>query len=101
MSNVPGLITSETTGQPVVIIGAGLAGFACARRLTEANVPVLVLEAQDQVGGRVRTDRMDGFLLDRGFQVFLTACPCGRRRATIILHGPAAELRQVIWKTSD
>jgi phytoene dehydrogenase-like protein len=75
METPPGWVTSEATGKPVVIVGAGLAGLACARRLKEANVPVLVLEAQDQVGGRIRTDRVDGFLLDRGFQVFLTAYP--------------------------
>jgi len=76
---VPSLITSEATNQPVVIVGAGLTGLACARRLNEANVPALVLEAQDHVGGRVRTDRVDGFLLDRGFQVFLTAYPEAER----------------------
>lgn len=75
METLPDWVTSEGTGKPVVIVGAGLAGLACARCLKEANLPVLVLEAQDQVGGRIRTDRVDGFLLDRGFQVFLTAYP--------------------------
>ena len=55
----------------VVIIGAGLAGLACARRLTNAGFTCTVLEASDGIGGRVRTDRIDGFQLDRGFQVFL------------------------------
>ena len=59
----------------VAIAGAGLAGLCCARRLTEAGVPCLVLEASDGLGGRMRTDEVDGFLLDRGFQVFLTAYP--------------------------
>ena len=63
----------------VVIVGAGLAGLCCARRLTEAGVDCLVLEASDGVGGRVRTDEVDGFLLDRGFQVLLTAYPEARR----------------------
>ena len=60
---------------PVVVIGAGLAGLNCAKFLVEAGVEVVVLEAADQVGGRVRTDVVDGFRLDRGFQVFQTAYP--------------------------
>lgn len=58
-----------------LVIGAGLAGLAAAVRLHEAGREVLVLEASDTVGGRVRTDRVDGFLLDRGFQVYLDAYP--------------------------
>jgi phytoene dehydrogenase-like protein len=57
----------------VVVVGAGLAGLACARRLTRAGVSTTVAEAGDGVGGRVRTDRVDGMLLDRGFQVHNTA----------------------------
>ncbi len=57
----------------VLVVGAGLAGLSCARILSEAGVDVHVLEASDAVGGRVRTDDVDGFLLDRGFQVLLTA----------------------------
>ncbi len=70
---------SASAAGPVVVVGAGLAGLACARRLVEARVPVLVLEASDGVGGRVRTDVVEGFLLDRGFQVLLTAYPEARR----------------------
>jgi phytoene dehydrogenase-like protein len=61
--------------KPVVVIGAGLSGLCCARLLLKHNIDVLVLDAQDDVGGRVRTDRVDGFLLDRGFQVLQTAYP--------------------------
>ncbi|CUQ65896.1 NAD(P)/FAD-dependent oxidoreductase [Candidatus Nitrospira inopinata] len=64
-----------TARPPLLIIGAGLAGLACARRLTQAGVTCTVLEASDGVGGRARTDRVDGFLLDRGFQVLLTGYP--------------------------
>lgn len=60
---------------PVVVVGGGLAGLAAARRLVQAGVTTRLLEASDDVGGRVRTDRVDGFLLDRGFQVLLTAYP--------------------------
>ncbi len=61
--------------KPVVVIGAGLSGLCCARHLLKNNIDVLVLEAQDDVGGRVRTDLVDGFQLDRGFQVLQTAYP--------------------------
>ena len=63
----------------VIIVGAGLAGLCCARRLAEDGVDFLLLEASDGVGGRVRTDRVNGFQLDRGFQVFLTSYPEARR----------------------
>lgn len=60
---------------PVLVVGAGLAGLRCAGLLHAAGVPVRVLEASDGIGGRVRTDRVDGFRLDRGFQLLLTAYP--------------------------
>jgi phytoene dehydrogenase-like protein len=63
----------------VIIVGAGLAGLCCARRLEEAGVSWILLEGSDGVGGRVRTDEVGGFLLDRGFQVLLTAYPECRR----------------------
>ncbi len=61
--------------KPVVIVGAGVAGLACARQLQRKGVNCLLLEASDDVGGRVRTDVRAGFRLDRGFQVLLTAYP--------------------------
>ncbi len=60
---------------PVVIVGGGLSGLTCAKELHAAGVEFVLLEAADAVGGRVRTDAVDGFLLDRGFQVLLTAYP--------------------------
>src|ERR687885_994286 len=63
----------------VVVVGAGLAGLACARRLNGAGVAVTVLEAADRVGGRVRTDVVDGFRCDRGFQLLNPAYPEVRR----------------------
>jgi glycine/D-amino acid oxidase-like deaminating enzyme len=63
----------------VVVVGAGLAGLAAAGRLHRAGLTVRVCEAGDAVGGRVRTDVVDGFQLDRGFQVLLPAYPELRR----------------------
>ncbi len=64
-----------STSADVLIIGAGLAGLCCARQLSQAGVSFQIVEASNAVGGRVRTDEVDGFLLDRGFQVLLTAYP--------------------------
>ncbi len=73
----------------VVVVGAGLAGLACALRLTRHGLDVVVLEAGDAVGGRVRTDHVDGFTLDRGFQVLNTGYPELPR----VLDLPALDLR--------
>ena len=63
-----------------IVVGAGLAGLACARELVRAGRRVLVVEAADRVGGRVATDTVDGFRIDRGFQVYNDAYPEGRRQ---------------------
>lgn len=64
----------------MVVVGAGVAGLACARRLHAQGTAVTVLEAAGGVGGRVRTDvHEEGFLLDHGFQIFLTSYPNARR----------------------
>lgn len=83
----------------VIIIGAGLAGLTCAITLQEQGITPVVLEAGDGVGGRVRTDEVDGFLLDRGFQVYLSSYPT----AGSILDLEALELEAfepgaLIWK---
>jgi phytoene dehydrogenase-like protein len=62
----------------VVIVGAGLAGLTCARGLHRRGYEVRVLEAADRVGGRVTSERVDGFTLDRGFQVINPAYPALR-----------------------
>jgi phytoene dehydrogenase-like protein len=74
---------------PVVVVGAGLAGLAAARELQARGVDAVVLERSDGVGGRVRTDAVDGFLLDRGFQVLLAGYP----EAARVLDYDALDLR--------
>ncbi len=74
----------------VVVVGAGLAGLACARVLARAGVRVQVLEASDRPGGRIRTEQVDGYRIDRGFQVLLTAYPEARR----VLDLEALQLRR-------
>ncbi|WP_406194042.1 FAD-dependent oxidoreductase [Kitasatospora sp. NBC_01560] len=66
-----------------VIVGAGLAGLACALDLCRAGRRVAVLEASDAVGGRMRTDTVGEFTLDRGFQVVNTSYPQLRRRVDL------------------
>ncbi len=63
----------------VIIVGAGLAGLSCAHRLWEDNIPFLILEADQRLGGRLKTDTVDGFILNHGFQVLQTAYPEARR----------------------
>ena len=63
----------------VIIVGAGLAGLACARRLFQAGIPFLILEADRRIGGRLKTDNLNGFILNHGFQVLQTAYPEARR----------------------
>ena len=78
--NSPDASSPSERDADVIVVGAGLAGLACARELTEKGLRVRLLEATDQVGGRVRTvEHEDGFRLDRGFQVFLTAYPQAQR----------------------
>jgi hypothetical protein len=69
----------ERANKKVIIVGAGVAGMSCAVTLAEKGIPFQILEASDGIGGRVRTDVVDGFLLDRGFQIFLTSYPEAQR----------------------
>ena len=75
----------------VAVVGAGLAGLTAARRLAGSGLDVLVLEASDGVGGRVRTDVVDGWRLDRGFQVLNTGYPALAREVDL----PALDLREL------
>jgi phytoene dehydrogenase-like protein len=81
-----------------VVVGAGLAGLAAARTLQAAGRAVVVLEAADGVGGRVRTDVVEGFRLDRGFQVLLTAYPeVARQLDVAALDLRAFEPGSMVW----
>ena len=73
----------------VCIVGGGLAGLACARELHRAGHSSIVLESEATPGGRVQTDVVDGFRLDRGFQILLTAYPEAQR----VLDYGALDLR--------
>jgi phytoene dehydrogenase-like protein len=63
-----------------LIIGAGLAGLAAARTLAAAGLPLRLVEAAKQVGGRLTTDSVQGFQIDRGFQVLNDAYPEAREQ---------------------
>ena len=76
----------------MLIVGAGLAGLCCARELWQRGTQFLLLEASDGVGGRIRTDLVEGFRLDRGFQVFLTSYPEAQR----VLDYQALQLRSFL-----
>lgn len=83
----------------VIVVGAGLAGLTAARALKRAGVQVSVLEAEPSVGGRVRSEHIEGFTLDRGFQVLFTAYPAVKRqldlpRLDLVSLSPAAVIYQ-------
>jgi phytoene dehydrogenase-like protein len=62
-----------------IIVGAGLAGLTAARALQSRGIAITLIEASDAVGGRVRSDIVDGCILDRGFQVLFDAYPAVQR----------------------
>jgi phytoene dehydrogenase-like protein len=92
----------------VVVVGAGLAGLSCAKHLLKNSVSFVVLEADERIGGRLKTDVLDGFLLNRGFQVLQTAYPEARRqldyeRLGLKPFAPGAIIRAngKFWRVSD
>ena len=62
-----------------IVVGAGLSGLACAQTLIQNSKSVLVLESSEVPGGRVATDTISGFRVDRGFQVYLDSYAEGQR----------------------
>lgn len=78
--------------QEVIIIGGGLAGLSAANHLHKQGISFKIIEASDRVGGRVKTDIIDGFRLDHGFQVLLTAYP----ETQALLDYKALNLKQFV-----
>ena len=62
-----------------IIIGAGVAGLVAAIELEKHGYSPIILEATDRIGGRVKTDNLNGYPADHGFQVLLTAYPEAQR----------------------
>jgi len=62
-----------------IIIGAGAAGLVAANELEKYHLKVLVIDADNRVGGRLKTEKIDGFTLDYGFQVLLNAYPLAKK----------------------
>ena len=101
--------TTETDAVlDAIVVGGGLAGLACGRALQREGLRFVLLEAADRVGGRVATDRVDGFLVDRGFQVLLSAYP--EVRASLDLDalgvrsfesGALVHRRGRFWRVAD
>lgn len=59
----------------VIIIGAGITGLTAAKYLAEANIDFKIIESDSKIGGRVQSKSIDGYIIDKGFQVLLTAYP--------------------------
>ena len=73
----------------VTIIGAGISGLSAALHLHRQGFSVKIIEASDRPGGRIKTDMVEGFRLDRGFQVLLTSYP----EAQSLLNYEALQLK--------
>ena len=69
----------------IVVVGAGLAGLSAAITLEEAGQEVLLVDGSDRAGGRVASDILDGFILDRGFQLINANYP-ELKRLNVINH---------------
>ena len=59
----------------VIIVGGGMSGLAAAYELGRRRVPFLLLEAAPTLGGVVKTERVDGFVIDAGPDALLTQKP--------------------------
>ncbi|RAV33518.1 NAD(P)/FAD-dependent oxidoreductase [Corynebacterium heidelbergense] len=97
----PSTTPREKYSADVIIVGAGVAGLAAAGRLQAQGRTVIVLEASDRVGGRINTDAVDGFLVDRGFQVLNPAYRHMRKSVDIARLGLRDLPRGVRVRTGD
>ena len=61
------------------IIGAGVSGLIASKVLEDNGYKPIIIEAADRAGGRVKTDIVEGYQLDHGFQVLLTAYPSAQK----------------------
>ena len=85
-------ITMKTTDGKIHIVGAGVSGLVAAKVLESHGCRSVVIERTDRVGGRVKTDFLDRFQLDHGFQVLLTSYP----EAQKYLDYKALELQKIL-----
>ena len=69
------VMDSRNNEKKIAIVGAGIAGLECAKILINNGFNVTVFDKESEVGGRMRTSEIDGFLLDHGFHVLQTAYP--------------------------
>ncbi|MCG8608132.1 protoporphyrinogen oxidase [bacterium] len=68
-------MSKPSVQKDVVILGAGISGLATAYRLSKSGLDVLVLEKSDHIGGAIRTEECDGFLIDYGPNSTLETSP--------------------------
>jgi protoporphyrinogen/coproporphyrinogen III oxidase len=66
---------AKTISAPVIVIGGGISGLACATRLKQRGIPFLLLEKSDRFGGVIQSITRDGFLFERGPQSFTLTPP--------------------------
>ncbi|WP_194898767.1 NAD(P)/FAD-dependent oxidoreductase [Catenulispora pinisilvae] len=77
----------------VIVVGAGVAGLQAAGRLHEAGLDVLVVEASDRVGGRAGSERVSGFLIDKGFQLVNSADHGEQQKLELGCFAPGVDLQ--------
>ena len=69
----------QKSAYKIYIVGAGISGLIASKVLEQHGYHPTILEASDRVGGRVKTDKVEGHTLDHGFQVLLTSYPLAQK----------------------